>query len=213
MIFHENRPKRAKTDLKKIENHATKPQVLARSSRMAFLKRGRAAFQKRPGGGAGEEERARAGPSERCGTFCPFLYGKRGKPIKIDDVVTKSMKIPPNRGKVVRRRRAPSPAGTGPGKRFPTANLKRGRAAFQKHPGGRVRRGRRACAGPSEPHRRFCPILIEKTPKSGKKKRLLLAHPQATGCRQRFPDGGFQAGAGGGRVRMRKVAEDVWAGG
>ena len=48
------------------------PQVPAKRSTMAFLKRGRAAFQERPGGAAGEEERARAGRGSDAAGFVAF---------------------------------------------------------------------------------------------------------------------------------------------
>ena len=60
------------------------PQVPAKSSPMAFLKRGGAAFPKRPGGAPDEDVRARGVPSERSHMKGQIIWGNREKRPKID---------------------------------------------------------------------------------------------------------------------------------
>ena len=60
---------------------------------MAFLKRGPAAFQKRPGGAPGEELRARGDPSEPYHMKSPIIWGNREKPLKFDEIQANPVKF------------------------------------------------------------------------------------------------------------------------
>ena len=60
-------------------------QVLARSSRMAFLKRGAAAFPKRPGGAPDEAVRARGDPGDVYHVEIQVIWENSGNTLKIDE--------------------------------------------------------------------------------------------------------------------------------
>ena len=67
------------------ENRATNPEVVARSSRMAFLKREAAAFPKRPGGAPDEAVRARGDPGDVYHVGIQVIWENSETPLKIDE--------------------------------------------------------------------------------------------------------------------------------